>query len=74
LVPVNREDAALLNGTSSNSNAPPVEIRFNIVGADSLVYVKITPLLSSFNVVERELLPVQLCPMFRLMATLSDMR
>lgn len=74
MIPTSRQDLALLDGTSQNKMAPPGELRFNIAGAESLVYVKILPLISSYNRTEREVLPVQLSPMFRLMSTLSDVR
>ena len=74
MVPTNSADLALINGTSNNIIAPRGEIRFSIEGADTQVYLKLLPLLSSHSRIERELLPVQLCPMFRLMATISDLR
>ena len=74
LIPTSSVDLAFVNGTSTNTIAPQGEIRFFIDGSDVHVYVKILTLLSSYSNVERELLPVQLCPMFRLMATLNDMR
>eukprot|EP00579_Thalassiosira_antarctica_P028848 CAMPEP_0202023654 /NCGR_PEP_ID=MMETSP0905-20130828/52355_1 /ASSEMBLY_ACC=CAM_ASM_000554 /TAXON_ID=420261 /ORGANISM="Thalassiosira antarctica, Strain CCMP982" /LENGTH=294 /DNA_ID=CAMNT_0048586081 /DNA_START=1 /DNA_END=881 /DNA_ORIENTATION=- len=69
-IPTSSQDLALLNGTSTNKIAPPGELRFSIAGAESVVYVKLLPLLSSHDRTQRELLPVQLCPMFRLMSTL----
>jgi len=74
MIPTSPTDLALLNGTSALIHAPPSTLRFNIAGAESVVYVKITSLLSSSNRTEREVLPVQLSPMFRLMSTLSDVR
>jgi hypothetical protein len=74
LLPTNANDLAILNRTSNNSLAPPGEVRYGLYGTDSEVYIKILPLLSSPCVLERELLPVQLCPMFSLMAMLSDAR
>lgn len=73
-IPTTSQDVALLNGTSTNDMAPPGELRFNIMCAESEVYVKLLPLLSSHDRLERELLPVQLVPMFRLMSTISDKR
>ena len=74
MIPTNDADLAMLDGSSTNPLAPPGELRFNIAGADSLVYVKILPLLASHDPSAREILPVQLAPMFRLMSTLSDQR
>ncbi|KAL3790149.1 hypothetical protein HJC23_009586 [Cyclotella cryptica] len=74
LLPTNANDLSLLNKTSNNALAPPGEVRYGLYGADTEVYIKILPLLSSPCVLERELLPVQLCPMFSLMAMLSDAR
>mmetsp|Transcript_28911 Transcript_28911/g.49885 ORF Transcript_28911/g.49885 Transcript_28911/m.49885 type:complete len:249 (-) Transcript_28911:825-1571(-) len=74
MIPTSPTDLALLNGTSTLIHAPPSTLRFNIAGAESVVYVKITSLLSSSNRTEREVLPVQLSPMFRLMSTLSNVR
>ena len=73
-MPTSGQDLALLNGTSANALAPPGELRFNIAGAESIVYLKLLPLLSSHSRIEREIFPVQLCPMFRLVSTLSDNR
>ena len=71
-VPTSSTDLALLDGSYTNS--PRGEIRFYGSGLDSDVYVKILPLLASHVRNEREFLPVQLSPMFRLMSTLSDSR
>jgi len=72
--PADSDDLALVNGTSTNIIAPRGEIRFSIEGPHPEVYVKILSLLSSYDMIERELLPVQLCPMFRLVAALNDTR
>ena len=69
LIPTDSSDMALLNGT--NPLAPPGELRFNILGSESAVYLKILPLLSSNDTKQCELLPVQ-CSMFRLMSTLCN--
>lgn len=73
-IPKSASHLALLNGTSTNAMAPKGELRFNIAGAESIVYLKLLPLLSSHNHTEREFVPVQLCPMFRLMSTINDPR
>lgn len=73
-VPKSSVDLALLDGTSKNRNAPPGEIRFHVTGVDADVYIKILSLLSSHERTEREFIPVQLSPMFRLMSTLNDQR
>lgn len=71
LIPTDGSDLALLNGSSTNPLAPPGELRFNILGSESAVYLKILPLLSSNDTKQCELLPVQ-CSMFRLMSTLCN--
>eukprot|EP00984_Skeletonema_dohrnii_P018378 scaffold8562_cov102-Skeletonema_dohrnii-CCMP3373.AAC.5 len=71
-IPTDLQDLAILNGTSDFGL--PGELRFNIQDAESHVYVKILPILSSLTRNNREMLIQQLCPMFRLMASLSDER
>eukprot|EP00985_Skeletonema_marinoi_P011398 scaffold5417_cov136-Skeletonema_marinoi.AAC.4 len=71
-IPTDPQDLAILNGTSGFGL--PGELRFNIQDAESHVYVKILPILSSLTRNNREMLIQQLCPMFRLMASLSDER
>jgi len=73
-IPCDQHDMALLNGTATNCIQLPGEMRFRVEGNDSHVYVKILPLLTSLNRSKREMLIQQLCPMFRLMASLSDER
>ena len=70
-IPTDVQDLAILNGTSDFGL--PGELRFNIQDAESHVYVKILPVLSSLTRCNREIL-IQQCPMFRLMASLSDER
>jgi hypothetical protein len=69
MVPKDSADLGLLDGSSGNTIAPPGELRF---GEENDVYVKILPLLSSNNPTLREFWPVQISPMFRLIACLSD--
>jgi hypothetical protein len=71
-IPTDPQDLAILNGTSNFGL--PGELRFNIQDAESHVYVKMLPILSSLSSNNREMLIQQLCPMFRLMASLSDER
>ena len=73
-IPKCSADLALLDESLKNSIAPTGEIRFPIAGVESDVYVKVLSLLASHKRTEREFLPVQLCPMFRLMSTLNDHR
>jgi len=65
-------DRALVEGTSANSISPRGDLRFNIDGEDALVYLKFLPMLSSNEIVDRQALPLQLCPLFRLLATCND--
>lgn len=73
-VPTNAEDLAILNKTSENAFAPSSgEMRFNLrLGAE--IYVPLLSLLSSPSVIRREVLPVQLCPQFAVLASLKDER
>ncbi|KAL7541555.1 hypothetical protein ACHAXR_011033 [Thalassiosira sp. AJA248-18] len=74
-IPTDSTDLALLNGTSCNTIAPPGELRFYVPdSAECGVYVKLLPLLSSSDRTDREVRPVTLSAMFRLMSTLSDVR
>jgi len=71
-IPTSGVDLSLLDGSSKNPMAPPGELRFSIEGAESAVYLKVLPLLSSCNVNEREYLPVQCVSIFRLMSTICN--
>lgn len=71
-IPTSSVDLSLLDGSSKNPMAPPGELRFSIEGAESAVYLKVLPLLSSCNVNEREYLPVQCVSIFRLMSTICN--
>lgn len=71
-IPTDPQDLTILNGTSAFGL--PGEFRYNIQGAESHVYVKILTILSSLTENNREMLIQQMCPMFRLMAALSDER
>ena len=71
-LPTDPHDLALLNGTSDIGL--PGKLRFNIQDAESHVYVKMLPILSSLTRNNRGVQIQQLCPMFRLMASLSDER
>lgn len=73
-MPKSSADLAILNGNSIHNSAPPGEFRFDVEGTDSAIYVKILPLLASHDRAEREFLPVQLSPMFRLTTLLADCR
>lgn len=73
-IPTCQNDLALLNDSSTSKMAPPGALRFNIDGAESAVYLKLLPIMSSSDRSARNLLPVILCPMFRLMSTLCDLR
>jgi hypothetical protein len=70
MVPTDSADLALLDGTTENSIAPLGELRFG--EASDKIYVKILPLLASYNSIERDFWPIQLSPMLRLIACLSD--
>lgn len=70
MVPKDSADLSLLDGTSGNTIAPPGELRFG--EEHDSVYVKILPLLASTNPTLREFWPVQISPMFRLIACLSE--
>ncbi|KAL3808327.1 hypothetical protein ACHAXA_004056, partial [Cyclostephanos tholiformis] len=70
MVPTESADLALLDGTTGNTIAPLGELRFG--EASDKIYVKILPLLLSCNPDEREFWPIQLSPMLRLIACLSD--
>ncbi|KAL3799645.1 hypothetical protein ACHAW5_004516 [Stephanodiscus triporus] len=70
MVPMDSTDLALLDGTSVNAIAPPGELRFG--DGNGSVYIKILPLLASYSPTMREFWPIQLSPMFRLIACLSD--
>ena len=70
MVPKDSADLGLLDGTSGNTIAPPGELRFG--EENDSVYVKILPLLASNNPTLREFWPVQISPMFRLIACLSE--
>jgi hypothetical protein len=69
--PVSASDLAILQGESENDLAPPGDIRCK-VAPRSEIYTRILSLVSSQDVMEREILPVQLCPQFSLLATLKD--
>lgn len=71
-IPTDPQDLAIINGTSSFGL--PGEFRLNIQDSESHVYVKILPILSSLTRNNREMPIQQLCPLFRLMAALSDER
>lgn len=70
MIPTDNADLALLDGSTENSIVPLGELRFGEVG--DTIYVKILPLLASCNSVEREFWLIQLSPMLRLIACLSD--
>lgn len=71
-IPTDPQDLAIINRASTFGL--PGEFRLNIQDAESHVYVKILPILSSLTSNNREMLIQQLCPLFRLMAALSDER
>jgi len=68
------EDRTLAMGTSNNPRAPKGEMRFNIDKDESVIYIKFLRLHSSESLYTRELLPQQLCPLLRLLATCHDVR
>ena len=73
MIPTCSVDLALLDGTSENTIAPPGEMRFDAHGVDDpLVYIKILPFLASYNITEREIMPVYLSAMFRLIALVTE--
>lgn len=74
LIIADEEDKALTLGTSNNNRAPKGEMRFNIDKGDAVIYVKFLRLHASKNVYTREVLPQQLCPLLRLLATCHDVR
>jgi len=73
MIPTCSVDLALLDGTSENTIAPPGEMRFDARNVDDpLVYIKILPFLASYNITEREIMPVYLSAMFRLIALVTE--
>ena len=73
MIPTSSVDLALLDGTSENTIAPPGELRFDARSDDDpQVYIKILPFLASYSVTEREIMPVYLSAMLRLLAFLTD--
>lgn len=70
LIPVGADDLAILNGTSNNNLALPACMRFNLEGPGAQVYINILSLITSQSAIKREVVPVQMCPQFSLLATL----
>lgn len=71
---IDKEDIALVKGTSDNPRAPLGDLRYNFDKEDCTVYLKLLSLYASDKAFEREILPQQLCPLLRLLAACYDER
>ena len=69
-----KEDKAMIDGSSNNVRAPKAELRYNIDKEDAVVYLKLLSLHASDDLRKREILPQQLCPLLRLLTVANDER